>query len=254
MLNGKYTCVIIDDEPKAIELLQDTITELYNNITVIGTYTRWKDGLDAMKQNAFDILFLDISMPQKNGIDLLTLVPELKSEIIFVTAHAEHAIEAFGFGATGYVLKPINEIILSKTINKAIERIDYKKVAGAKTNTASVKHKIGVPSRFGTDYVNVEDILYLEAVNRYTNIIKKNEKLLSSYSIGKYKSALENHSFCQVHRSYIVNLNYITRHENSGMIAMTNGAKIPLSKQHRDEFLEVFQKHANKNPDETSEF
>ena len=84
MINSTYKCIIVDDEPKAVELLQDSITELYGNVEVVASYNNWKPALQAMKTQDYDIVFLDISMPQKNGMDLLALVPELKSEVIFV--------------------------------------------------------------------------------------------------------------------------------------------------------------------------
>jgi two-component system LytT family response regulator len=81
----------------------------------------------------------------------------------------------------------------------------------------------------------------MEATNRYTAVVKKQGKLLSSYSIGRYKALLENYSFCQVHRSFIVNLNHVSRYEHSGMIVMTNGAEIPISRQHKADFLQRFE-------------
>ena len=245
---NRYTCVIVDDEPKAIELLKYSLNELYPNIAIIDTFTSWRQAAERLRANGFDILFLDISMPQKSGFDLLNLVPELKCEIIFVTAHSEHTLVAFNHGVTGYVLKPVSDMLLSKAVNKAIERIDYKRAAKNGITASPIKNKIGVPSTKGTDYIDVDDILYVEAVNRYTSLIKKDEKLLSSYSIGKYKTLLENYSFCQVHRSYIVNLNYIRRYENSGMITMINGVQIPISKQHKDDFQRMFEK---RNEEET---
>lgn len=235
-MTNKYKCIIVDDEPKAVELLQDSINELYENIEITASYNNWKPALQAMKTNECDIVFLDISMPQKNGMDLLALVPELKSEIIFVTAHSEHALDAFGFGATGYVLKPINDTLLYKTINKAIERINHKRAAQSGiTIQASHNNKIGIPSQKGIDYVDVDDILYFEAVNRYTSVVKSNEKLLSSYSIGKYRPMLDGFSFCQVHRSFIVNLKHVKRYEHPGTLHMTNGVTIPVSRQNKDE-------------------
>ncbi|MBL7682801.1 MAG: response regulator transcription factor [Flavipsychrobacter sp.] len=240
MINNKYTCIVIDDEPKAIELLRDSIEELYDNIEVAGTHTNWKTALHDIKLNHYDIVFLDISMPQKNGMDLLALAPEMKSEVIFVTAHSEHAVDAFGFGAAGYILKPINDTLLYKTVNKAIERIDNKRAAENSQPVASAKARIGIPSQKGIDYVDINDILYLEAVNRYTCVVKSDEKLLSSYSIGKYRPLLDGHSFCQVHRSYIINLQYVKRYEHPGAVYMTNGMMIPVSRQHKDDFHRMF--------------
>ncbi len=236
MINMKYKCLIIDDEPKAIELLKDSITELYENIEVVATFNDWKPALQALKSNTADMVFLDISMPQKNGMDLLALVPDLKSEVIFVTAHSEHAIDAFGFGATGYVLKPINDTLLYKTINKAIERINHKIAAAAGASVQSQNNnKIGIPSQKGIDYIDVNDILYLESINRYTSVVLANDKLLSSYSIGKYRPMLDGFSFCQVHRSFIVNLKHVKRYEHPGTLHMSNGVAIPVSRQNKDE-------------------
>jgi two-component system LytT family response regulator len=238
--NQKYTCVIIDDEPKAIELLRSSLSELFSNVVVLDTFTSWRAALERLQANGFDLLFLDISMPQKSGFDLLNLVPTLKCEVIFVTAHSEHTLDAFAHGASGYVLKPVSDSLLTKAVNKALERIDLKR---AVKETHHVKPKIGIPGTKGTDYIDVDDILYVEATNRYTTIMKKNDKLLSSYSIGRYKAILETYSFCQVHRSFIVNLNHIKRYENSGSIIMVNGAEIPVSRQHKEEFMQQFEQH-----------
>lgn len=240
MINSKYKCLIIDDEPKAIELLKDSIAELYENLEVIATYSDWKPALQALKANVADLVFLDISMPQKNGMDLLTMVPDMTSEVIFVTAYSEHAIDAFGFGASGYVLKPINDTFLYKTINKAIERINHKRAAitGVAIQTQS-NNKIGIPSQKGIDYIDVNDILYLESINRYTSVVMKNDKLLSSYSIGKYRPMLDGFSFCQVHRSFIVNLKHVKRYEHPGTVHMTNGIAIPVSRQNKDELSKM---------------
>ncbi len=243
MIENRYTCIIVDDEPKAIALLKDSLDELYNNIQITGTYNSWKPALQAMKNNVADIVFLDISMPQKNGMDLLALVPGLQSEVIFVTAYSEHALDAFNFGATGYVLKPINDTLLYKTVNKALERVNNKRIASGMLVSYTAKSKIGIPSQKGVDYVDVDDILYLEAVNRYTSVVKLHEKLLSSYSIGKYRPMLDGQNFCQVHRSYIINIKFVRRYEHPGTVYMSNGVAIPISRQHRDDFHRMFSEH-----------
>jgi two-component system LytT family response regulator len=240
MPNTKYNCIIIDDESKPIELLKSSLEELYTNIHVIETFTSWKPALERLRSNGFDLLFLDISMPQKSGFDLLNLVPDLKCEVIFVTAHSEHTLDAFNHGATGYILKPVSDVLLTKAVNRALERIDLKRAA-KENGIGSKKTKIGIPGTKGTDYVDADDILYMEATNRYTTVVKKSGKLLSSYSIGRYKALLESYSFCQVHRSFIVNLNHVSRFEHSGVIVMINGAEIPVSRQHKQDFLQKFE-------------
>lgn len=237
-----YSCIIVDDEPKAIELLSESISSLYTNIEVSRTHTNWKDALDSIKHLNFDLLFLDVSMPEKTGMDILNLVPNLKSELIFVTAYTEYAVDAFQYGACGYVLKPIKDDVLSHTIDNAIKKLEQKKLAEQGASASLAKAKIAIPNNNGIDYITVEDIIYLEANSRYTRIVLKDKELLCSYNLGKFKQLLENHSFYQVHRSYMVNLNFIMRYKSSGTIVMSPGYEIPIAKNTRDDFFNLFLK------------
>lgn len=239
-----FSCAIVDDEPHAIEFLADKLAELYDNLIITGTYGNWKDALPALRNEDLDLLFLDISMPQKNGFNLLSLVPQLKAEIIFVTAYSEYALTAFDFSATGYILKPIKDAVLTKTVDKALERRLNKKLlrepAQPEGGSKGANLKIGIPNSKGLDYINTEDILYLEATRRYTRIVEKGRETLSSYNIGKFWPLLEPHLFYKVHRSFIVNLNYVNRYESVGIITLSNNKKIPVSKNVRDNFLSIF--------------
>lgn len=243
-MKNKYTCIIVDDEPKAIELLSDSINDLYDNIEIIGTHTSWKTALPAIRNNDFDLLFLDISMPQKTGFDILELVPELKSEVIFITAHSDYAIKAFNYFAAGYILKPIKDAVLTKTIDKVLERISHKKLNTKQPIDApGPRTRIAVPNNNGLDYFNTAEILFFEATNRYTKVLTANSEVLSSYSIGKFKEIIDNNTdFFQVHRSFIINLNYVKRYERNGTIIMSNGHEIPVSKNVREDFLNLFDK------------
>lgn len=242
-MNDTFSCTIVDDEPKAAELLNEVVRELYGNIIVNGVYHSWQTAYAALKANEPDILFLDIQMPQKNGMDMLKLLPELKSEIIFVTAFSDQALQAFNFSASGYILKPINDAMLVKAIDKAIERIRHKRTAAQKTTDLShIASKIGIPNNKGTDYINIDSIIYLEATKRYTSVVTAANDFLSSYSIGKFKEMLEGHEFYQIHRSFIINLNYVKRYESSGIVIMSNGKEIPVSKNAKDEFLQMFER------------
>ncbi|RYD59035.1 MAG: response regulator transcription factor [Sphingobacteriales bacterium] len=246
-MNNKFTCVIIDDEPKAIELLKDSLESLYSNIEILHTHTYWKDAIATLKSVDFHLLFIDVSMPQKTGMDLLDLVPGLKCEIIFVTAYSEHALDAFEYGATGYLLKPISDKALSKTVDKALERINYKKTANTASATTSTVSKLAIPNLNGLDYVNIEDIIYLESSSRYTKIVLKNKEILSSYNIGKFKQLLAPYSFYPIHRSYIVNTNFITAYKTAGAVIMSNGEELPVAKNEKDELQALFLK-INKHP------
>ena len=178
-------------------------------------------------------------MGSKTGFDLLKLVPGLESELIFITAHAEYALEAFSHAATGYIVKPVRDKDLVVAVDRAMARINDKKAAHTKTRSF-VDGKIGIANNNGIDYLDVSDILYFEAVEGYTKVITKNSSILSSFRIGKVASILEGMPFFQVHRSYIVNLNYISRYDSSGFVVMANKDEIPVSRSFKDSFLHFF--------------
>ncbi|MCB9044762.1 MAG: response regulator transcription factor [Chitinophagales bacterium] len=232
------SCIITDDEPKMVELLSVTLEELFPEIEITGTYTDWKSAISGIKSNKPDILFLDISMPEKTGFDLLDLIPNLSSEIIFVTAHTEFALDAFNFDVCGYVLKPINEKQLVKAIERAKTRILTKRKAIE--NNESKSEKIGIPDDNGIRYVDIDDIIYCETFNRYTKVVTLNMEILSSYNIGRYHETLPRELFYQLHRSFIVNLNHVKRYDATGLVIMNDGTEIPISKKHKEDFLQMF--------------
>lgn len=234
-----FTCIIIDDEVDAIELLAHRLGHLFKNISIIGKYTTWEDGLQGLRENRSDLLFLDISMPGKNGIALLKLVPNLQCEIIFVTAHDDYALDAFTFSATGYILKPIDDEELSAAIVKALERATNRRNARQVT-PISVNEKIGIPNNHGIDYINVHDIMYMESLNKCTKIVTAKGEYISSTNIGKFQSITSGHPFFQVHRSYIINLNCIARYESSLVVIMTDKKEIPVSRNVKNDFLKLF--------------
>jgi len=242
MMTKKISYVIIDDELKAIRLLQTTLSKYYGDLEMAGSYSTWETALEAMEQNDFDLLFLDISMPHKTGISLLEMIPEPGYEIIFVTAHEEHALKAYKFAPSGYILKPIKDSRLIATVDKAIKRIQNKKMAGKYVSEKSSPqtNKIGIRNNKGLDYVDIDDILFCEATARYTKVITKDKQYLSSYNIGKFKTMLEQYDFYPVHRSYIVNIKCIKRYESSGMLVMEQGHEIPVAKSVREDFLKLF--------------
>ncbi|RYD57587.1 MAG: response regulator transcription factor [Sphingobacteriales bacterium] len=237
-----YTCILIDDEPNAIGLLDASLKELFSEIEVKATCTDWASAMKTLRSTPFDIVFLDISMPGKNGIDLLKLMPTLESEVIFVTAHHEYAIEAFKLSACGYILKPIEDAELVQAVNKAIEHVNNKRLAQQLKNGAAAASPsiIGIPNNKGVDYVKAEDIFYFEAVNKCTKVVSRHAEILSSYNIGRFKEAVEGLGFFQVHRSFIVNMHHIRRYVSSGDIVMDNSKEIPVSRYAKDEFLKQF--------------
>jgi len=238
-MKNNFTCIIVDDEPKSIGLLTECLCSLYNNIEIVGAYTSWTTALPALRTKECDLLFLDVSMPGKTGIELLGLLHGIDYEIIFITAHSEFALNAFKFSPSGYVLKPIDDRELTTAVDKAIERIQYRKLAKL-SSQPSFGSKIGIPNNKGIEYLNIDDIVYLEAKKSCTRVVTSSAEIISSYSLNRFRPIVEKHSFFQVHRSYIANLDQIKRYVASGIIVMTNGDELPVSKSEREDFLLKF--------------
>lgn len=241
-MTNNYQYIIIDDEAKAIKMLDNAITRLYDNLELAGSYTEWEPALDALRSNDADIAFVDISMPHKNGFSLLEMVPDLACEIIFVTAHEEYALKAFKYSPVGYVLKPVKDSSLQAAVDKAITHVQNKKIALGHLHdeVISKNNKLGIRNHNGVDYVNIDDILYFEASARYTKVVTKARGYMSSCNIGKFKKMVEGKAFYAVHRSFIVNTNHISRYESSGILIMEDGHEIPVSKNTREDFLNLF--------------
>jgi len=237
-MTEKFSCIIVDDEPLAIELLTEQLTHMYKNISIVRTCNDWESALHEIRTRSFDLLFLDVSMPGKTSIDFLKLLPPIHGEIIFITAHEQYAVEAFKLHAAGYLLKPVTDADLAQTVNVAIGRIRLRNAALNNTTPSPHKNdKIGIPNRNGVDYVNVSDILYLESVNKCTRIVTATKDYTSLSPLLKFNTLTDTHDFMQVHRSFIVNLNCILRYESSGLIIMSNKRDIPLARTFKNDFL-----------------
>lgn len=243
-MNTRYTCLIADDEIHAIELLSDTLHDLYGaRIDIVRTCTHWREALETLQTDAYDLVFLDISMQGRSGIGLVKCVPDLQSEVIFITAYEQYALEAYKVMAAGYIVKPFNDIELAAVTDKAMKRIKNKRIAQHEEQAiVPVKNnKLGIPNGNAIEYVNAEDIIYLEADGAYTRVVFGNKEILSSYNLGKFKEILDSQLFYQIHRSFLLNLNHVSRYEN-GVIHTSLDKMIPVARSSREAFLKLFKR------------
>ena len=236
-MKAEFSCIIVDDERYAIGLMEATLNDIYPNISVDGKYTTWKDGLEAIRTTDADIVFLDISIEGRSGLDLLRLCSDIDCEVIFVTAYSEYALEAFQTIAVGYLVKPFSNTDLVKTVDRALERIRNKRLANAGMAGSANSMKLAVRNGHGVDYFDPADILYLEAMKDCTRVVTKNGTTVSSLNLGKYAHILEDKMFFKVHRSYIINLKAVLRFESSGMVVLSNKAEIPVARNVKEALL-----------------
>jgi two-component system LytT family response regulator len=234
------TCLIIDDEKLARELLREFL-ETFPQIEIIGECNKGTDAVEQINKLKPDMIFLDVQMPGMNGFDVLDEI-EHEPYVIFTTAYDQYAIKAFERNAVDYLLKPLDQERFKLAVERALKRKkmedgNLEDLLGSLRTVAprtSYDSHIFVQKSEKLFNLPVEEIIYLEASGDYTVISTKNDQFVSSSGIGKLEEIMNPDTFIRVHRSTIVNVNYlkeIERHFNGGMIVkMQNGKSFPVSR------------------------
>ena len=249
------TAILVDDEIKSLNAMALLLQKNCPEVTVIA---KCSDAITALKEiNELqpDLLFLDISMPGKNGFDLLQELTTAVPEVIFVTAHDDYMLQAFKFSAVDYLLKPVDEKELVDAVNRAFTRIGQKKktegldvlVHNLRPQLQSHEMKLCIPSQYGFEVILLQDIIYCEAESSYTKFHLPNKKVvITSKTIKEYEYLLVDIFFVRVHRSYLINLKHVKeyRRGEEGSITMTNGQEIKVAKRKKDFFLQKMKEYS----------
>lgn len=232
------TCLIVDDEKLARELLREYL-EGFPEIEIIGESAKGNEAVELINKMKPDILFLDVQMPGMNGFDVLEEIDH-EPYVIFTTAYDQYAIKAFEKNAVDYLLKPLDEERFRSAVNRALKRKTAEKgsveelLRSIKSDSRNFETHIFVQKSEKLFNLPVEEIVYLEASGDYTIITTRNDQFVSSSGIGKLEEIMDPDAFIRVHRSTIINLNYlkeIERHFNGGMIVkMQSGKSFPVSR------------------------
>jgi two-component system LytT family response regulator len=233
------TCLIIDDEKLARDLLHEYL-EAFPQIEVIGECAKGTEAVEKINKLKPDLIFLDVQMPGMNGFDVLDEIDH-EPHVIFTTAYDQYAIRAFEKNAVDYLLKPLDEERFTQAVNRALKRKtteagDLEELLRSikSEGKGSFDSHIFVQKSEKLFNLPVEEIIFLEASGDYTVITTKNDQFVSSSGIGKLEEILNPDTFIRVHRSTIINLNFlkeIERHFNGGMVVkMQNGKSFPVSR------------------------
>tara|TARA_B100000965_G_scaffold383474_1_gene382745 strand:- start:98 stop:808 length:711 start_codon:yes stop_codon:yes gene_type:complete len=226
--------LIIDDEPMPSKHLQEMIKKHCFEINETDLVHSAHDGLDILKETHYDILFLDVEMPQMDGFDFLKKANLSASTIIiFTTAYSDYAIDAFNANATHYILKPVQETDLIKAIRKASYHLSQNK----KTVNHDKHHTISVYDGDEYEIIKSENVIWIQADGSYTKIGLKDKELMSSKRLGYYEEKLHQAGFYRCHNSYLVNLSCIDKlgKGKSGYLVLNNGKVVPISNSKKKE-------------------
>lgn len=230
---------IIDDERHAIDTLTYDLQENhFGEIEILFTTTNPVEGLKKLHAEKPDLLFLDIDMPGLSGLDLVELMQDLPTRVVFTTAHLEYAVKAVETMASGYLLKPVQ----ADDLQRIIEKIKAEK----QNNTTSqlVSGKIPVPDADGIELIPWDEIVYCKSDSNYCELnLTENRRIVASKTLKYFEANLPSHLFVRVHKSYLVNLQHIKKYlkRNGGELLMSNEKVIPISRNSREEVLKRIQ-------------
>lgn len=239
--------VIIDDEVNAQNLLEKTLERSFpNKFNIVAKCGSVDAGVQAIKQHEPELVFLDIQMPEKNGFELFQAFDVIKFEVIFTTAFNQFAIKAIKRSALDYLLKPINSLDLAEAVkkfeNRSKESYAQKKLTllleNLNVNDQQVS-KLAFPTTEGFELIHANQILYCRAESNYC-CIKKIDGLtrVATRTLKFVEEILPQHSFFRIHKSYVINLNFVVRYNKINKeVELTNGEKLPVSFRKEEDFI-----------------
>ncbi|SDR89380.1 two component transcriptional regulator, LytTR family [Polaribacter sp. KT25b] len=243
----KLTSIVVDDIPVALEMLCSDIEKYHPEIEIIGKAASVIQAAKLLQKKQPDILFLDIMLGDGTGFDILEIVPNLQSKIIFVTASDAFAIKAFKFAAIDYILKPYSNDDLTNAIEKAKKQIQPNKeqldvLQEAINNPYSANQKISLHTSEKIIVVQLSEIIRCKSDNNYTTFyLENNQKILVSKTLKYFADMLKENGFLRVHQSHLINIKYIKEFIKSdgGYLMLKDKSNIPVSIRKRNEVIEA---------------
>lgn len=236
--------IIIDDEPLARSIVKEYLQK-NPQLELVQECNDGLEGLKAIQQHQPDLIFLDIQMPKINGFEMLELI-EQPPAVIFTTAFDEYAIKAFEAHAIDYLLKPFSQERFDKAVQRWIDQknsqnavhISSEKNTNDLLETASLSpsqsQRIVVKSGSKIKIIPVQDVFYLEAADDYVKIHTKEGYFLKNKTMNHFEKVLDAQHFVRSHRSYILNIQQITRidpyEKDSHVAVLKSGAQVPVSR------------------------
>lgn len=241
--------VIIEDEQKSREMLAALIHKNFPQITIAGLGKNVAEGVELIKTQQPDLLFLDISMPDGTGFDVLEKVQGIKFDIIFTTATDKHALKAIKYSACDYLLKPIDIDELTVAVNKLLQKKtpSIPSMENLQFLIQNLKRqddnysKITLPTGNAYEIVNIKDIIRCEADGSYTNFhLVGGKKLMVSASLKHYEDLLPSNDFIRIHHHHLINMNHVVRFlkTDGGYAIMSDDSQLEISRRKKDAFLE----------------
>lgn len=240
--------LIIEDEQKSREMMVMLVEKNCPQLQLVGAAKNVKEGVELINSMNPDLVFLDISMPDGTGFDVLEQVQGKKFEIIFTTATDKHALKAIKYSACDYILKPIDVDELKAAAEKvalkknAVPSMDNLQFLIQQFKKADDNYqKITLPTGNAYEIVNIKDIIRCEADASYTHFhLVGGKKLMISASLKHYEDLLPENDFIRIHHQHLINMQHVSRFlkQDGGYAVMSDGTQIEVSRRKKDAFMD----------------
>jgi two-component system, LytTR family, response regulator len=246
--------ILVDDEIRGLNSLKKMLEHNCPQVDIVAECQDAVSAIEKIKLLEPQLIFLDISMPGKNGFDLLNELGDIDFEIIFVTAHNDYTLQAFRYSAIDYLMKPVDEDLLIDAVKRAVKRIGgSKKGSNIDTLLYNLKKvrdpremKLCITDFKGFQVVRIADIIYCEAESSYTIFhLVNGQQVTASRTIVEYELLLQDCGFCRIHKSFLVNLAHVKEYQKGegGTVIMTNKSEVEVSRRKREVFIAKMKEH-----------
>ena len=240
--------ILVDDEQDGIKAMQKMLERHCPEVNIIASCTSAVQARQQIEMLKPDVVFLDIQMPGKSGIEMVAELQEKFFEIIFVTAHNEYMLQALQYSAADYLLKPVDEDRLIEAVHRVEKRLQEGNKAELTETLLYNISKAGQPSEMrlclptikGFIILKLDEVLYCEAERSYTVFHLEDKKTVTvSKPLLEYENILGDTSFFRIHKSFLINLRHIKEYQRGegGTVIMSNNAEIEVSRRKKEQFL-----------------
>ncbi len=237
--------IIIDDEKNSRQALAKMVETYCQGVKVEAEAENFQQGLEAIRKHQPGLVFLDLEMPDANGLELFTSLDKIDFEVIITTGHQEYAVKAFKTAALDYLLKPVDVEELENAVDRVFEKRKESRVNknfdifinNFKNNS---EQQIALASSEGLTFLKVKEIIYCKGDGAYTYFfIQDGGKLTVSKNLKEFEDLLSDKGFFRIHKSYLINLSHMKKYirGDGGYVVMSNGDSADVSKRKKESFL-----------------
>lgn len=235
--------VILDDEQHCSDMLSTLIRKVHPDYAIKRVFHHPEQALSFIRENEFDLLFLDIEMPGMNGFALLDKILPVNFDIIFTTAYDQYAVRAFQYSAINYLLKPISEKAIVQALSsweqrrKKTNAEQWQMLQQLISSTGEAQRKIALPTGTGYDIIEIDTIVRCQSENNYTYFfLADGSRSLICRTLKEVEVMLSERTFFRVHQSHLINPKYVKNisKQDGGTLVMADATEVPVSRQKRN--------------------